>query len=121
MPLKLLLQIFSFSLSLNNLHPSWTHSCSLSSGGNSPFSINLSKCSFRTLSIPEGKLGNGVSGLFSPFTNCNQKHLGHSNIRFIELDDILYIGFIIIPCLLLILLQYFHYELKRSVIPPYLI
>jgi len=49
--------------------------------------MNLSKCSFRTLSIPEGRLEKGVSGLLSFFTIASQKHLGQSIIRFIDDGD----------------------------------
>src|SRR3989344_6849254 len=75
MPLKLLLQILSSSSSLKS---STFPFSSCSSGGNSPFFINRSKCSFKILSIPLGKEGKIESGRLMFLLKLSQKHLGQS-------------------------------------------
>src|SRR3989344_5284513 len=79
-PLKTFLHSSKSSLFSNNLNP-LPHSVSLSSGGNSPLSLNLSKCIFRILSMPEGSEGNIEGGLFQTLCWVSQKHLGHSDIK----------------------------------------
>src|SRR3989344_7356390 len=82
-PLKTFLHSSKSSLFSNNLNP-FPHSVSLSSGGIFSLSLNLSKCIFRILSIPEGSEGNIEAGLFQTLCWVSQKHLLHSNIRFKE-------------------------------------
>jgi hypothetical protein len=55
--------------------------------------MNLSKCSLRILSMPLGRDGNGPDGLLIFLTRCSQKHLGQSNMRFIDDGDNLYVMF----------------------------
>src|SRR3989344_9148237 len=74
MPLRLFLHPFSNSSLLNSLTPSNFPN----SGGNLPNLRYLSKCSFKILSIPEGREGNMESGLLTFLLKCSQKHLGHS-------------------------------------------
>src|SRR3989344_6868771 len=75
--------LHSFRSSLSSKSLRFLHSESLhSSGGNLPLSINLSKCFFKTPSIPEGRLGNIPAGLLQTLCTDSQKHLGHSCIRF---------------------------------------
>src|SRR3989344_3814852 len=81
MPLRLFLQMSNFALSLKSLYP-FSRPYSLISGGSSPFSMNLSKCCFRILSMPAGKLGKAVSGLLIFLTSLSQKHCSHSCMRF---------------------------------------
>src|SRR3990172_3825170 len=80
-PFREFLHSASSFLSSNNLNPS--HSLLLhSSGGSKPRSINLSKCLFNMPSIPEGNDGNMPCGLCHTRCSVNQKHLGHSLIKF---------------------------------------
>src|SRR3989338_1113723 len=74
MPLRLFLHPFSNSSLLNSLTPSNFPN----SGGNFPSLRYLSKCSFKILSIPEGREGNIESGLLTFLLKCSQKHLGQS-------------------------------------------
>ena len=60
----------------------------LSPGGNSPLSLNLSKCAFMTLSMPLGSCGKGLEGRVQTLL-FNQKHLGHSAMRFRDEESLM--------------------------------
>src|SRR3989344_4996656 len=94
--------LHSFNSSLLSNNFKFLHSELLySSGGSFPFSINLSKCFFKTPSMQEGREGNIPVGRCQTSCSDSQKQRGHSRIKLsVELESLLVILLLLLVALL---------------------